>query len=218
MHFTAPHKILNITNGDYFNKYFLSKFGGDAIPFREAMMEGKTLPDIYSEEFFYLRAKELGVSVQEYKAKACVYDTLQENHYDELHLWFGKDTFCQMNLLTLLAYLEIISYMGRVFVHYIDDESFEIIESDIPVTLGCYQQLYADVFLNKHIPGEFGVLCKKAIELYFDYLSSDGALARLVRENADKDTPSLLSLLMENSKAYGLSSWQAEKLIKNSLL
>ena len=42
-------EILNITNGDYFNDYFLAKFGGTAIPFCEVMMDGETVTDIYSE-------------------------------------------------------------------------------------------------------------------------------------------------------------------------
>ena len=43
-------KILNITNGDAFNRYFLSEFGGDAIPFCEAMMDGDTVYEIYSND------------------------------------------------------------------------------------------------------------------------------------------------------------------------
>ena len=49
-------KILNITNGDSFNGYFLSKFGGEAVPFREVMMDGDSEEDIYSEEFVRLRS------------------------------------------------------------------------------------------------------------------------------------------------------------------
>ena len=52
------NKILNITNGDYFNEYFLSKFGGEAVSFCEAMMDGDVLSDIYSNEFIKLRSGE----------------------------------------------------------------------------------------------------------------------------------------------------------------
>ena len=206
-------KILNITNGNHFNEYFLSKFGGEAIPFCEAMMDGDTVSDIYSDEFIELRAKQLGVNSEKYKSKMHVQTSPLEN-YSELRLWFGKDTFCQTNLLTLLAYLEQIGYAGQVFLNYIDDENFEVLEKNIPVTLGSYKKLYEDILIAKKHPTDLGVLDTDAIELYFDYHSDNGALATLVREHSDKDDTALICILLENSKAYGLSDIQAEMLIK----
>ena len=208
------HDILNITNGDCFNDYFISKFGGAAVPFCEAMMDGDTVSDIYSDAFVALRADALGVSVQEYKAKMHARDALAENKYDNLRLWFGKDTFCQTNLLTLLTYLEQIGYSGSVVINYIDDESFEMIEENIPVALGTYKKLYEDILIAKKHPTDLGVLDAEAIDLYFDYHADSGALARLVRENSDKEDIALACLLLANSKAYGLSDRQAEKLIE----
>ena len=66
---------------------------------------------------------------------------------------------------------------------------------------------------KKHI-ADLSVLDAEGIELYFDYLSDTGALAKLVRENSDKNDLDLICLLLENSKAYGLSDIQAEKLIR----
>ena len=206
--------ILNITNGDYFNNYFISKFGGEAIPFCEAMMDGDTVSEIYSNEFIELRSRELVVGIEEYKKKMYVQTTLTENKYNKLRLWFGKDTFCQTNLLTLLAYLEQIRYGGKVVLNYIDDDSFEVIEENIPVTLGKYSSLYQDILIAKKHPADLGVLDAKSIKLYFDYHSDNGALARLVRENSDKDDMALIYLLLENSKAYGLSDIQAKKIIE----
>ena len=205
--------VLNITNGDCFNDYFLSKFGGEAIPFCEAMMDGDTVSDIYSDEFIELRSKQLGVSSEKYKSKMHVQTASLEN-YSELHLWFGKDTFCQTNLLTLLAYLEQIGYGGKVVLNYIDDETFEVIRENIPVILGAYKKFYEDILIAKKHPTDVGVLDAEAIELYFDYHSDEGALVRLVRENSDKNDLDLICLLLENSKAYGLSDIQAEKLIR----
>ena len=206
--------VLNITNGDYFNDYFISKFGGEALPFCEVMMDGDAAPDIYSDEFIELRSKELGVSTEEYRAKMHIQTALDENKYSELRLWFGKDTFCQTNLLTLLAYLEQIGYGGKVVLNYIDDETFEVIEENIPVVLGVYKRLYEDILIAKKNPTDMGALVAEAIELYFDYHSDSGALARLVREHSDKEDMALICLLLEASKSYGLSDLQAEKLIK----
>ena len=208
------NKILNITNGDAFNEYYLSQFGGVAVPFREVMMDGKALSDIYSDEFVVLRSAELDVSEDEYRANMVVYDALNEIGYSELVLWFGKDTFCQMNLLALLAYLEQVGYCGKVVLNYIDDETFEIVEGKINVKLGIYKKLYEKILIYKKVPSEMGILVPSAIELYFDYHSSSGVLAKMVRENSYKEDDDLVCLLLENSKEYGLSDIQAEKLIK----
>ena len=207
---------LNITNGEYFNKYFIATFGGEAVPFCEAMMDGETVSEIYSDEFITLRSAAVHVSETEYRAKMYVYDALNQNAYASVCLWFGKDTFCQMNLLTLLAYLEQIEYRGKLTLNYINDETFEVEESGIDVELGRYRQLYEDILISNRIPSEFGVLHARAIELYFDYHSADGMLANLIRKNAAKDKTELICLLLNESVEYGLSDLQAEKLISDN--
>ncbi len=206
-------KILNITNGEYFNEYFLSTFGRTAVPFCETMMDGKVVSNIYSDEFIALRAESLNVTENEYRSKMYVYDTLNSNDYQTICLWFGKDTFCQMNLLTLLAYLEQIEYQGELKLNYIDDETFEVLESDIDIILGTYNNIYKDILILKSVPNDVGLLCAKAIDLYFDYHSDNGELAKLVRSYVHKEKKELISLLLEQSKDYGLSDLQAERLI-----
>ena len=70
------NKILNITNGDYFNEYFISAFGRTAIPFCEAMMDGEAVTNIYSQQFVALRAGALNITETEYRAKMYVYNIL----------------------------------------------------------------------------------------------------------------------------------------------
>ena len=207
------NRILNITNGEVFNEYFISRFGGDAIPFCEAMMDGKTVMNVYSEEFIELRSSELNVSVDLYKSKMYAHKELQ-NDYGKLNLWFGKDTFCQMNLLTLLAYLEQIEFSGEVALNYIDDETFDVIESNIQVDLGRYLKLYESILISKSVPIEVGVLCANSVKLYFDYHSKNGRLAEMVRNNSAMERMDLICLLLNNSKEYGLSDIQAVKLIE----
>ena len=204
-------KILNITNGDVFNRYLLSKIGGEAVPFREAMMDGETVLEVYSDAFIETRAKEHCVSVEEYTSK------MLPNHifeYSKLNLWFGKDTFCQANLLTLLAYLEQTQYGGEIALNYIDDETFEVLEADIKVELSGYENLYNEILIKKNDLKDIGVLDLNAIELYFDYHSSEGALAKIVRENSEREDVEIIRILLEKSKKYGLSDIQAAKLIK----
>lgn len=204
-------RILNITNGDVFNRYLLSKIDSEAVPFREAMMDGKTVLDVYSDAFIELRAKEHCVSREEYESKMLPNDICE---YTNLNLWFGKDTFCQMNLLVLLAYLEQIQYDGKIALNYIDDETFGVLEADIEVELLGYTNLYNEILIKKSKPKDVGVLCLNAIELYFDYHSSEGALAKIVRENSEREDVEIIRILLEKSKEYGLSDIQAAKLIK----
>lgn len=204
-------KMLNITNGDAFNRYLLSKIGGEAVPFREAMMDGQAVFEVYSDEFIEVRAKEHCVSVEEYKSKMLPNDICE---YSKLNLWFGKDTFCQMNVLTLLAYLEQIEYSGEVALNYIDDETFEVIDSDLQVELSGYANLYNEILIKKSKPNDVGVLDLNAIDLYFDYHSCEGALAKIVRENSEREDVEIIRILLEKSKEYGLSDIQAAKLIK----
>ena len=206
-------EILNITNGEYFNGYFISNFGGRAVPFCEAIMDGEVLYDIYSEEFISVRAKSLNITIDEYKAKMYAHNALNNNDYKTISLWFGKDTFCQINLLMLLAYLEQIQYDGELNLNYIDDETFEVLESDISVELGVYNKIYEQVLISKNLPKDVGVLCFRAIDLYFDYHSDEGTLAKIVKANDQKDKTELIGLLLEKSKDYGLSDLQAERLI-----
>ena len=206
-------KILNITNGEYFNEYFMSNFGGTAVPFCEVIMDGEVLTDIYSEEFIAVRAKSLNITENEYKTKMYAYNALNYNDYKTICLWFGKDTFCQVNLLTLLAYLEQIQYDGEIKLNYIDDETFDVLESDINLELGVYSEIYEQVLISKKLPSDVGVLCHRAIDLYLDYHSDIGTLAEIVKANAYKDKMELIGLLLEESKDYGLSDLQIERLI-----
>ena len=208
------YEILNITNGEYFNDYFLAKFGGVAIPFCDSMMDGDTVSEIYSDKFIEVRAAALAVDRDEYKSKMLVPIALAKKNYSKICLWFGKDTFCQANLLTILAYLEEIEYSGAVVLNYIDDQTFEVIGENIPVKLGMYRDLYKKILIEKSFVCDLGVLVRLAFELYFDYRSDEGMLANLVRDNADKDDVALISILLEKSIEYGLSDRQAENLVR----
>ena len=207
-------KVLNITNGEYFNRYLISKTGEESVPFCEAIMDGEVVADIYSERFISLRAKTLNVTEDEYRAKMYVHNILQSNEYQRICLWFGKDTFCQVNLLTLLAYFEQIQYCGELKLNYIDDETFDVLESNIALELGIYGKIYKDVLISKCMPDNIGILFARAIDLYFDYHSESGALAKLVMANLSKGKSELIAFLLEESMEYGLSDLQVEKLIR----
>lgn len=206
--------ILNVTNGDGFNEYFLRQFGGEAVPFREVMMDGETVSEIGSREFVAVRCRCLGVDETEYHAQMRWLARLKEETVSHLCLWFGRDTFCQMNLLTLLAYLEQIGFDGQVELQRMDDESFALVGERERVTLGCYEDLYREILMEKRMPVTVGCLEKRALELYFDYGDSHGKLARLVRDRSQWDETALICFLLEETAEYGLSDLQAKELIR----
>lgn len=218
--------ILHITNGDYFHRFFLdnynAKYAGDAIVFREAMIQGDTEKEVLSNAFISTRAKALNVDEKFYKENAKDLLDFCDSHknYSQLCLWFGRDSFCQLNLLTLLALLEKIHYQGKISLYIIDDESGAILEENIPVLLGNYQDIYEKILIQR-IPApaisHFGVICKQAIVLYYDYLSNDGALAKYVLENKEKDETTLIKELLLKTKEYGLSDLNIIELIKRVL-
>ena len=205
--------ILNITNGDYFDQYFHTVSHEASVPFREAMMTGRTVSPIFSEHFIALRAAELHTTASHYQEQIAPL-LLTIKHHDRLRLWFGEDSFCQLNLLTLLAYLEQESYGGVITLNLIDDASFSIKKQDIPVKLGDYQKMYTAILADHTPTTADGVICQKAIELYFDYLSPNGQLVQIIKNHSPESDNQLLARLMEASEDYGLSDLQAMELIQ----
>ena len=207
--------LLNIANGDYLNDRFSKEKEGEFFPFREAMFQGLATSTILDNEFIKVRAKSLGVSEEYYKEKAKDVLELANCHskYSKIKLWFGKDTFCQLNFLTLLAYLEQINYIGQIELVLIDDETGNVIVDGINVVLGEYLNVYKTILLEKQMPKSLGIIEKYAIELYFDFLSPNGELASLIKQNQNLTEEALIILLLNNSKDYGLSDLNVKELI-----
>ena len=207
--------LLNITNGDYLNDKLSKENSGKFFPFREAMIQGLASSPIFDECFISQRAKSLGVSEEFYKQNAKDVLALANHHVKnvKIRLWFGKDTFCQLNLLTLLAYLEQVGYEGEIELVLVDDETGNILQDGISVKLGQYLKIYQAVLIKKQMPNVLGVIDKRAVELYFDFLSPNGNLANLIRQNQNLTKDELVVLLLENSKKYGLSDCNVKELL-----
>ncbi|HHU59913.1 TPA: hypothetical protein GXZ34_03215 [bacterium] len=100
---------LEILNGqvmyDHFNN--LKNNNSIYVPFNEAMCEGPPHIDIFSDAFITDRCKSLGVTYLEYKKITLEpLEPLLDNKFKEVILWFDEDMFCQINMLTILAYLD----------------------------------------------------------------------------------------------------------------
>lgn len=205
--------MLYITNGDAFNAHLQKEKGVIAIPFREAMMAGE-VPDtpIFSNSFIRIRASHHGVRETEYRTKTVA--PLSKVGSNSLTLYFGRDTFCQMNLLTLLAYLEEMGSKAEIALNIIDDETFSVLKENIPVALGGYRDIYKTVLIKHEMPTHFGVIDERSVSLFFDYLSAEGFLAQTVRKHSEESEIALITRLLTVSADYGLSDTMAKDLIK----
>ena len=205
--------MLYITNGDAFNAHLQKEKGVIAIPFREAMMAGE-VPDapIFSDAFIRVRAHHHGVAERVYRTQPA--DPISKVSANSLSLYFGRDTFCQMNLLTLLAYLEELEYAGKIFLTLIDDETFSVLKENIPVPLGGYRDIYKTVLIKHEMPTHFGVIDERSVSLFFDYLSAEGFLAQTVRKHSEESEIALITRLLTVSADYGLSDTMAKDLIE----
>lgn len=199
--------VINITNGEFYNKFFEEQTKNKGIPFNEVMMSGPAVFPVFSNIFIEKRSKYHSISSDEYidKMEQIIYLKNIINEVTTINLFFGNDTYCVINLLTLLAYLEELKYKDTITLNIIDDYSFETIESGINITLGIYDDLYKNIVINKEKQANLGVLSIRAIDLYFDFLDNNGYLARIVKENINKSVDDLAVLLLDASTEYGLS-------------
>lgn len=119
---------INITCGQYANDYYSKTHNNEVfISFNEAMIYGKTHEDIFSRNFILERIKTHKTTLEEYMSKMKDFLDLKDklNQY-EITFWFGEDEFCQINLLTLLAYLEQINYKKEITLNLINETTYDI--------------------------------------------------------------------------------------------
>lgn len=211
---------INITNGECFNTLFELHHKQKGIPFNEAMMMG-TIPDCVPFSTFFIaeRSKALQVSEQQYTTTLSAFLSLlpKLNAIQEITLWFGYDAFCQMNLLTLLAYLDYTHFRGKVNTIIIDElqtneEHIHVLEEHPALSLTGYYSLYQSVLVNHQPVHSHDLILNKAIDTYFDYLSDDGKLAKLIKKNTTLSEAELIPLLLAYHE-YGIGDIQAKELI-----
>ena len=210
-------KILNILNGQVMYEVFQTNkfFGkGEYIPFNEAMCSHETSVAIFSDEFINLRALGHKVSIQEYKNLTMTpLKPLFEKEYKCIVLWFGDDMFCQINMLTVLAYLEQVAYKGKVFFNMVNEMTYEIETTEI--FLSSYKKVYQQVLIDhqfpniKVIPSMF-----EGIRLYMEYIKADNEIITYIRKNEDQSQNELLENLFQSFPQYGLGDVQYLKIIE----
>lgn len=211
-------QTLHILNGQMMYEYFRkTRFldGEVMVPFNEAMCEGKVHEDIFSDTFAQIRANVHQVTLDQYRDITLKpLEPLLSKKFTDLALWFDVDMFCQMNILTILGWLDHIAYKGWIKLHIVGDQ-FELKEN-FELKAEGYYELYKQVFLEKTSPNfVFPNLLRKGINLYLQYLDKDSELIQFIKAHQDIREEELVMRLLARFPHYGLGDMQYMKMIRS---
>ena len=208
---------LNILNGqsmyDYFKEHNLDK-NGVYVPFNEAVCVGKVTMDIFSEEFNKCRCDSHHVTMEKYNELTLLpLQLLFKNQFSNLVLWFGDDMFCQINLLTLLAYLDQINYSSKITFNLVDHK-FGLVNC-FEFGVQGYKEIYNQVMINGFINQNIDLhIMQNGIRLYFEYLKEENEITAYIGEHGDLQTDVLVIELLKTFPKYGLGDTQYIQLIQ----
>ena len=210
-------QTLHILNGqamyDYFKKtHFLED--EIMIPFNEAMCFGDISGDLFSQRFVENRARVHHVTVEQYTIHTLKpLEPLLNGDFTKIELWFDADMFCQINVLTILAWLDKTGYTNPVILHIVGDK-FRPLEYFTLKAAG-YYDIYNQVIIHKKIPHSIHPFqLKKGIERYIHYLMEDSELITYIQEHQNIPEEELMISLIKNFTEYGLGDVQYLEIIK----
>jgi len=211
--------VINILNGQVMYEEFKdNKLMGysDYAPFNEAMCVNATTKQIFDKEFIETRASGHRESVENYIKK--VIDPLENffnKEYKCIVLWFGEDMFCQMNLLTILSYLEQSGYDGKLFLNSFREDEFKVSQTEL--ILGNYYSVYNEVLVNhEKTSNELLPVMYQAIDIYLDMLKENNAVVKYISKNKDLPTPELVKRLFDLFPTIGYGDSQYIELINKT--
>lgn len=208
--------VLNILNGQVMYEEFKNKkLMGDSeyVPFNEAMCVNATTTSIFDHAFIQTRAAGHKESEENYNTKVIKpLNILFERNFNYIVLWFGEDMFCQMNLLTILAYLEQSQFKGKLFFNSFREDEFKVSQTEL--TLGNYYSVYEEVLVNHRKPtNEILPVMYQAIKLYLEMQTENNAVIRYILKNKNLPTSELLKRLFEVFPTVGYGDTQYLELI-----
>lgn len=183
------------------------------LPFNEAMCDGETCSDIFSEQFVRLRANVHEVTTAEYENITMKpLERLWHRQFSRVVLWFDSDMFCQINLLTVLAWLDQVHYAGDAQLHLVDAH-FQVIDK-FSLNVKGYKALYDEVLINQKPPQHIEPApLRNGVKLYLKYTEPESDLMSYIAQQQDISKQQLIEYLLKNFKHYGLGDIQYAKLI-----
>lgn len=203
---------INIVSGDAMAEYGEQLGFKNCTVFAEAMIDGTVKDPVpFSQSFINERAKVHGTHPDKYRKKFAQ-QLLKMRAGDEVHVYFGEDLFCQLNLITVLAYLERTG-IGKVTYHVIfEDEMKETALIENLETSG-FSEIYKAVLINHASASVPLEIMEKGIMLYMDYLDEGGKLASFIRSNETDSVLQLTVKIIKQLPEYGLGTEQCAYVI-----
>ncbi|PEO65431.1 AraC family transcriptional regulator [Bacillus wiedmannii] len=208
--------VLNILNGQMMYEEFKNEklmCDSEYAPFNEAMCVNLATTQVFNEEFIKTRAEGHNSSIESYTKK--VIDPLENlftKKYKCVVLWFGEDMFCQMNLLTILSYLEQSSYEGKVYLNSFREDEFKV--NQIELEMGNYSSIYNEVLVNhKKTSYKVPPVMYQAIDLYLEMLKQDNTVMKFISKNKGLSNQELLIKLFQLFPTIGYGDSQYIELI-----
>lgn len=203
---------INIVSGDTMAQYGDSLGFKNCIAFNEAMIDGITTQEKpFSQGFISERAKVHGTHPDKYRKK-CAQSLLKMRSGDEVHVYFGEDLFCQLNLITLLAFLEGIGISSVAYHVIFEDEMKETALIENLETKG-FSEIYKAVLINHTSASVPLEIMEKGIMLYQDYLDENGKLASFIRSNETDSVLQLTVKIIKQLPEYGIGTEQCAYVI-----
>lgn len=211
--------VLHILNGQcMYEEFKAHKLMGDSdyAPFNEAMCVNATTEQVFDEDFIKTRAAGHCESVENYIKKVIdPLDNLFNKSYTYIVLWFGEDMFCQMNVMTILSYLEQSGYAGKVFLNSFREDEFKVSQTELQ--LGNYASVYKEVLVNHKKPStQLLPVMYQAVDIYLEMLKENNAVVKYISQHKDLPTSALVNRLFELFPTIGYGDSQYIKLINKT--
>ncbi|WP_020618952.1 helix-turn-helix transcriptional regulator [Paenibacillus daejeonensis] len=213
----AEVNILHVLNGSCMLERFktseLMQDDATYVSFNEAMCWGETDPQVFSPSFNQRRVHALQTTEAEYRS--IVIESLRplfEERFDIIVLWFGDDMFCQLNLITMLAYLDQIGYEGDVFFCMALERIDDILADAYEIDPRGYAEIYKSVLCEHRKPDSAMMpVTYQAIRMYLSYRGPDSPIIRYIQRHRGKEH--LVADLLKQFPDYGLGDRQYEWMI-----
>lgn len=201
---------LHIVNGGCTLAYFKKENPElTAIAFEEAMCAGDAALPILGKEFICRRCISLHTSEDEYLQKIVL--PLQKiKDYTHIVLWFDEDMFCQINLLTLLAYLQQENIPLPQSYHVIDN-SYHTKYEEVLMQAN-YLYLFEQVVMKKQDMSLDGLL-GKGIARYLALNREENELTSYIKAHPQTERNLLMQEMLNRFSCYGLGDIQYLALI-----
>lgn len=216
-------KVLHILNGasmmQNFEKNGLMNEECTYIPFNEAMCWGEAHEEIFSPLFIEKRVCALHGTKHDYeKIVLSPLKPLFNEKFDIIVLWFGDDMFCQINMMTLLAFLEQQGFEGDVLFCMAPESDTEMLPNAYEINLPQSIDNYKSVVLEHKMPsGKLIPAMYQAVSLYLDYRLPTSKINAYIKQNIKKEKCTLVWDLLNTFSQYGLGDTQYIMMIDEEL-